>query len=282
MKNKLIKYTLYSFFIVLTIPVITSAMRINKLVKVQQKINNETTMKNTIIHRSETRNHADFGWLKVNHTFSFANYYNPERMNFGVLRVLNDDIIAGGKGFDMHFHDNMEIITIPLSGSLKHEDDMGNKGIISKGEIQVMSAGTGINHSEFNSDKVNDVNVLQIWVYTNKMNVEPRYQKKSLKELEKSNELFQILSPNKNNQGVWIYQNAWFSMGNFNKKIKTKYKLNDENNGVYIFIIEGTVNINNNQLSKRDGIGLWNIKSVEINAEMDSEILIMEIPMNKN
>jgi hypothetical protein len=145
-----------------------------------------------------------------------------------------------------------------------------------------MSAGTGINHSEFNSDKVNDVNVLQIWVYTNKMNVEPRYQKKSLKELEKSNELFQILSPNKNNQGVWIYQNAWFSMGNFNKKIKTKYKLNDENNGVYIFIIEGTVNINNNQLSKRDGIGLWNVKNVEINAEMDSEILIMEIPMNKN
>jgi len=267
---------------VLTIPVITSAMRINKLVKVQQKINNDTTMKNTIIHRSETRNHADFGWLKVNHTFSFANYYNPERMNFGVLRVLNDDIIAGDKGFDMHFHDNMEIITIPLSGSLKHEDDMGNKGIISKGEIQVMSAGTGINHSEFNSDKVNDVNVLQIWVYTNKLNVEPRYQKKSLKELEKSNELFQILSPNKNNRGVWIYQNAWFSMGNFNKKIKTNYKLNEENNGVYIFIIEGTVNINNNQLSKRDGIGLWNIKNVEINAEMDSEILIMEIPMNKN
>lgn len=234
---------------------------------------------NTVIHRANTRNSADFGWLKVNHTFSFANYYNPERMNFGALRVLNDDIISGGKGFSTHPHDNMEIITIPLEGSLKHEDSMGNGSIIKDGDIQVMSAGKGIRHSEYNANKKLEAKVLQIWVYPNKKNVNPRYQQLSIKDIRKKNGFFQILSPNKDDQGVWIHQNSWFLLGEFSETKTNNYELHSKTNGVYAFIIEGKANINGHDLNKRDGIGIWGIDSINISNSINSKILLMEVPM---
>ena len=188
--------------------------------------NKKNTISISVIHRANTRNSADFGWLKVNHTFSFANYYNPERMSFGALRVLNDDVIAPGKGFDTHPHKNMEIITIPLEGKLRHKDDMGNEGIISDTDIQVMSAGKGVYHSEFNADKNKEVKVLQIWLHPNKTYVEPRYQQMCLNDIYIKNDFFQILSPEKNDQGVWIHQNSWFFIGDFeNSEAVTKSQL---------------------------------------------------------
>jgi quercetin 2,3-dioxygenase len=235
-----------------------------------------------IFHKADSRGQADHGWLKVNHTFSFADYYNPERIHFGTLRVLNDDTIAGGEGFGTHPHDNMEIITIPLSGDLEHKDSMGNSGIITHGEIQVMSAGTGIQHSEFNANADKDVKVLQIWVFPNKKNVTPRYDQLSLKNLEKENELFQILSPNKDDNGSWIHQDAWFHMGNLKKGWKNSYTLNGNNHVVYIFLIEGKVNIENQELNKRDGLGISETKKFTINVIEDSQILLMEVPKNLN
>ena len=199
--------------------------------------NNEIITERTVLHKANTRGSANHGWLKVNHTFSFANYHNPNRMNFGVLRVLNDDIIAGGRGFNTHPHDNMEIITIPLEGDLEHKDSMGNGTVIKNGDIQVMSAGTGIKHSEFNANKELPVKVLQIWLFPNKRNVEPRYDQLSLKSISKQNTFNQILSPSSMDQGVWIHQNAWFSLGEFTQDMDINYTLNSDTNGVYAFII---------------------------------------------
>ena len=234
----------------------------------------------TIFHSEDSRGSANHGWLKAKHSFSFANYYNPERINFGVLRVLNDDTIDAGQGFATHPHDNMEIITIPLSGDLEHKDSMGNSGIIRAGEIQVMSAGTGIQHSEFNANKNKDLKLLQIWVFPNKQNVEPRYDQVSIQDLEKENELFQIVSPNKNDTGVWIHQDAWFYMGNLKKGWKNKYNLKGENNGVYVFLIDGKVKIGTHILNKRDALGISEANNFEIEVMADAQILLMEVPMN--
>lgn len=242
--------------------------------------NKETKTKNTVIHKANSRNSADFGWLKVNHTFSFANYYNPDRTNFGALRVLNDDTIMGGKGFSTHPHDNMEIITIPLKGSLKHKDDMGNGSIIKNGDIQVMSAGRGIQHSEYNGDDILPAKVLQIWLYPNKTNVIPRYQQLSIKSLIKPNIFSQILSPDIKDQGVWIHQNSWFSLGEFTQTTTSNYKLHSTSNGVYIFIIDGKVEINGHKLKKRDAIGIWQVDSINISSSIGSRVLVMEVPMN--
>jgi quercetin 2,3-dioxygenase len=231
------------------------------------------------LHKATTRGHADHGWLKTNHTFSFANYYNPERVHFGSLRVLNDDWIAGGQGFGMHPHDNMEILTIPLSGVVEHKDSMGNNGTITAGEIQVMSAGTGIYHSEFNGDKTMPLSLLQIWVFSDKKNVTPRYQQISLTEIEKQNELFQILSPSADDEGVWIHQQAWFSLGNFTVEWEGSYQLHRPASGVYVFVIEGEATVSGNQLSRRDGIGISEVADIEINATANTRILIMEIPV---
>lgn len=236
----------------------------------------------TIIHKANSRGHANHGWLNTHHSFSFANYYDPEKIHFGALRVLNDDWIASGEGFGTHPHDNMEIITIPLSGDLEHADSMGNKGAIRKGEIQVMSAGSGIQHSEFNANATKDLTLLQIWVYPNKQNVEPRYDQISIKELEKDNELFQILSPDKNDQGVWIHQDAWFHLGYLKSGWKGTYKLKGKNHGVYIFIIDGKTEIENVELDKRDAIGITESSEVNITVKENAEILIMEVPMNIN
>ncbi|MBC9795681.1 pirin family protein [Sinomicrobium weinanense] len=233
----------------------------------------------TTLHRADTRGHADHGWLNAHHSFSFANYYNPERMNFGALRVLNDDIVSGGMGFGMHPHDNMEIITIPLRGDLEHKDSMGNTGRIKNGEIQVMSAGTGIFHSEYNPNKDQETNLLQIWLFPNERNVEPRYDQISIEDYRKKNELYQVVSPDVNGQGTWIHQDAWFNLGDFDKGTAREYHLKKEGNGVYLFVMEGSVSVNGQTLDKRDAYGVWDTDKISITAENDARFLLMDVPM---
>jgi redox-sensitive bicupin YhaK (pirin superfamily) len=236
-------------------------------------------MENSVLHTADSRGNANHGWLHSRHTFSFANYYNPERMHFGVLRVLNDDIVAGGMGFGTHPHDNMEIISIPLEGDLEHKDSMGNTTVIRKGDIQVMSAGTGIKHSEYNKHSDKEVKFLQIWVYPNKKNVTPRYDQITIKESDRKNKFQQILSPNPNDEGVWIHQNAWFHLGNFEQGKMTNYVMKRAENGLYIFVLKGQILVNKQRLNTRDGMGIWNIEACSITAETQAEILLMEVPM---
>ena len=239
----------------------------------------EKTMK-SVLHKADTRGQADHGWLNTHHTFSFANYYNPERMNFGVLRVLNDDVVAAGKGFGTHPHDNMEIVSIPLSGDLEHKDSMGNTAVIKEGDIQVLSAGTGIFHSEYNHNKDQEVKFLQIWMFPKAKNVEPRYDQISLSEVKKTNEFYQILSPSKDDQGVWVHQDAWFYMADLETGKTAELQLKDSaNNGFYFFVINGEVMVGDQKLSSRDGYGLWDIDKVKIAAKQNSKVLAMEVPM---
>lgn len=234
---------------------------------------------NTVLHKANTRGHANHGWLDTHHTFSFANYYNPERMHFGVLRVLNDDRVAPGKGFGTHPHDNMEIISIPLQGDLEHKDSMGNVAVIKEGDVQVMSAGTGVFHSEYNRNPDKEVQFLQIWVFPNKKQVEPRYDQIPINELEKKNTFSQVLSPNADDQGVWVHQDAWFSIGNFDSGASATYQLNKKDNGVYFFVLEGEVEVGDQTLERRDGYGLWSLNEVEVTASANSRVLLMEVPM---
>ena len=240
---------------------------------------NSNVMNNAVLHKAESRGLADHGWLKSYHTFSFANYYNPERVNFGVLRVLNDDTVAPGMGFGTHPHENMEIISIPLEGDLEHQDSMGNTTVIKHGDIQVMSAGTGVKHSEYNKNKDSLVKFLQIWVFPNKKNVTPRYDQITLNVEDRHNKLQQILSPNAEDAGVWIHQNAWFYMGDFDKNFTTNYKVHDKKNGLYVFVLKGNIAVGEQNLETRDGYGIWNFDSVKITSKSDSEILLMEVPM---
>jgi redox-sensitive bicupin YhaK (pirin superfamily) len=237
-------------------------------------------MATTVLHKADTRGHADHGWLNAYHSFSFASWYNPERVQFGALRVLNDDTVAAGMGFGTHPHDNMEIITIPLEGDLAHKDSMGNTEIIRNGDVQVMSAGTGVKHSEFNPNKDQRTKLLQIWVFPNQKNVEPRYQQITLDPQERNNKLQQILSPNAEDAGVWIHQDAWFHLGKFDKGVITTYILKKEGNGVYAFILSGNVTIDGQELETRDGFGIWDINALAIEANTDAEFLLMEIPMH--
>lgn len=236
-------------------------------------------MANTVLHKADTRGDANHGWLHSKHTFSFANYYNPERMHFGALRVLNDDTVAGGRGFGTHPHDNMEIISIPLEGDLEHKDSMGNVAVIKNGEIQVMSAGTGIQHSEYNKSKDAAVKFLQIWVFPNKKNVTPRYDQIPLLLEDRKNKLQQILSPNPDDAGVWIHQNAWFHLADFDKGTTVDYQFKAKGNGLYIFDLKGDLKIDDQIINTRDGLGIWDTDSVKITAETDAEFLLMEVPM---
>lgn len=242
--------------------------------------NKENKTMNTVIHRSETRGNANHGWLKSRHTFSFANYNNPERMNFGVLRVLNDDRVQAGQGFGTHPHDNMEIISIPLKGDLEHQDSMGNVAVIKEGDVQVMSAGTGITHSEYNKNKDKEVQFLQIWVFPNEKNVTPRYDQISIRDIEKENAFYQVLSPNKEDQGVWVNQDAWFNMGKFTKGNKDEYTIQKSGNGVYLFVLDGEIEVHGEVLEKRDGMGIWDTESITVEATENARILLMEVPMN--
>lgn len=246
-----------------------------------QPVKKERENMKTIYHEAASRGHANHGWLNTHHTFSFANYFNPERMNFGVLRVLNDDTIDGGTGFGTHPHDNMEIISIPLEGDLEHKDSMGNTAVIKQGDIQVMSAGTGVFHSEYNANKDKPGSFLQIWVFPNKKNVSPRYDQISLKNEDLKNQFHQILSPNQEDEGVWIHQNAWFHMGEFENEKTSTYKLKDNTNGVYVFVIEGAIKIGEQTLNKRDGFGIYETDAFDITSIKDnSKILLMEVPMS--
>jgi quercetin 2,3-dioxygenase len=236
-------------------------------------------MLNSVLHKSETRGDANHGWLHSRHTFSFADYYDPERVHFGMLRVLNDDIVEAGKGFGTHPHDNMEIISIPLEGDLEHKDNMGNISIIKHGDVQVMSAGTGITHSEYNKNKDKQVKFLQIWVFPNRKNIKPRYDQITLNIADRHNKFQQILSPNPDDAGVWIYQNAWFHLEQFDKGFSADYNIKAKGNGVYAFILSGMVTINHQELNSRDGFGIWDIDKLSVKADTDAEFLLMEVPM---
>lgn len=233
----------------------------------------------TLLHRAETRGHAQHGWLNTHHTFSFADYYDPERIHFGALRVLNDDSIQGGKGFGMHPHDNMEVITIPLTGKLEHQDSMGNKEVMHAGEIQVMSAGTGILHSEFNADSSEELTLLQIWVFPKHKNTQPRYSQISLSDVAKSDELYAIVTPNPEAEGAWIGQDAWFYLGDLSQGWKGTHSLKSDRNGVYLFVIDGSVEVQGIQLNTRDGLGLSEVEVIDIHAITTARILLMEVPM---
>lgn len=235
---------------------------------------------NQVLHKADTRGSADWGWLQAKHSFSFANYYNPDRMNFGVLRVLNDDVIAAGRGFATHPHDNMEIVTIPLYGDLEHKDSMGNGSVIRQYDLQHMSAGTGITHSEFNPNKDKETRSLQIWLFPKEAGIVPKYHQQSFQPEKRKNRLQCVVSPDPARYGgIYVHQHAWFSMGNLKKGFKTTYKINRQGNGVYAFIIEGDVSINGQKLNRRDGFGIWNIAELNITADSDAEILLMDVPM---
>ena len=238
------------------------------------------TMGNIILHKAGERGHANHGWLNSYHSFSFASYYNPDKMHFGVLRVLNDDTVAPGMGFGTHPHDNMEIISIPLDGDLEHKDSMGNTTVIRHGDIQVMSAGTGIRHSEYNKNKDKEVKFLQIWLFPNKKGVTPRYDQISLNPEERNNKLQQILSPSADDEGVWIHQDAWFHMGRFEQGKGTTYSSKRAGNGVYAFVIKGSFTVNGQVLEARDAAGITDADSIALSANSaDAVILLMDIPM---
>ena len=224
---------------------------------------------------------ADHGWLHSRHTFSFANYHNPERMHFGLLRVLNDDQVAPGMGFGTHPHDNMEIISIPLEGDLEHKDSMGNVTVIKEGDVQVMSAGTGVSHSEYNKNKDKPVKFLQIWVFPNQKNVKPHYGQITLNPDDRHNTLQQIVSPNPVSDGAGIYQDAWFHLGRLDKGFSLEYTIRKSGNGVYAFILKGDISIDGTDLNERDGLGIWNTDKISLKANsQDAEVLLMEVPMN--
>lgn len=233
----------------------------------------------TIFHPANERGSADHGWLKVNHSFSFANWYNPEKVHFGNLRVLNDDTVAPGKGFGTHPHDNMEIITIPLEGQLAHKDSMGNASTINAGEIQVMSAGSGVQHSEFNPSADTATNLFQIWIFPNKRNVEPRYDQFKIDENRMQNQWLQLVSPNKDDDGTWIYQDAYLSMGRFPANETIQYSLHHRDHGVYLMVVEGEVTIGDQKMQKRDAIGITDTDALKIKTQANSRLLLIEVPM---
>ena len=231
----------------------------------------------TIFHKSTERGHANHGWLDSHHSFSFAHFYDPEKIHFGALRVLNDDIVQGGMGFGTHPHDNMEIISIPLSGDLEHKDSMGNTGVIRQNDVQLMSAGTGIQHSEYNKNKDKLVNFLQIWVFPKKKNIVPRYDQQTFKPEDRVNKLQEIVSPA--DGGVHINQDAWFYLTDLEKGKNVNYTLHDKSHGVYVFVIDGDVNVNGTALNKKDGLGVSETDSLSIKADSNSKVLLMEVPM---
>ncbi len=236
-------------------------------------------MKAQVLHKAQSRGSANYGWLNSYHTFSFANYYNPDRMGFGVLRVLNDDVVQGGMGFETHSHRDMEIISIPLFGSLEHKDTLGNEFIIQKDEVQVMSAGTGISHSEYNASQNDKVNFLQIWVYPRKKMLKPSYSQKKFDRNKRENQFQLIVTPDGREDSVIIHQEAYFSLIDL-KQSQKEYKKFKMDNGVYIFIISGLVDLNGEKLHSRDGLGIVGAGEIVLHSDIDSEILIMEIPMS--
>jgi redox-sensitive bicupin YhaK (pirin superfamily) len=233
----------------------------------------------TTYHPAASRGNANHGWLQSYHTFSFANYYNPERMNFGVLRVLNDDTVQAGMGFGTHPHRDMEIISIPLEGDLEHKDSMGNTTVIRNGDVQVMSAGTGVQHSEYNKNPDQPVKFLQIWVMPKAKNVTPRYDQITLNPADRKNTFQQILSPNAHDAGVWIHQDAWFYLADLDADMHRNLPLKKSGNGFYVFLLSGKIQVGDQTLETRDGLGIWETTGLDFTALQQSEVLVMEVPM---
>lgn len=240
--------------------------------------NDQSRMKK-VLHTSQTRGHANHGWLNAKHSFSFAQWYSPERINFGALRVLNDDIVAPGMGFGKHPHDNMEIITIPLRGSLRHEDSMGFSEVVKAGEVQVMSAGTGIFHSEMNASQEEEINLFQLWIFPNKQGVTPRYEQKSYDSADTAQRFLQLVSPNANEEGVWIHQNAWIHLVSMEENTSLTYTIKGSGNGAYFMNIDGEFKIEQERLNERDAIGIWDTKEIVLQNKQKGQMLVIEVPM---
>ena len=233
----------------------------------------------TVFHAAAERGFASRGWLKSYHSFSFSSYHDPEKMNFGLLRVLNDDFVEQGMGFGTHGHDNMEIVSIPLSGALKHNDSTGREAVINHGDVQIMSAGSGIQHSEYNNSKTEPVKFLQIWVFPKKKDIEPRYEQKSFNEADKKNQFLTVVSPEKNAKSIWINQDAYFSMANLDANFNLDYTLKNPNHGIYAFVLEGNVDVAGKTLGERDALGVYETDKVSFKANSDAKILVIEVPM---
>jgi redox-sensitive bicupin YhaK (pirin superfamily) len=236
---------------------------------------------NKVLHIANERGLVSFGWLEARYSFSFGNYYNADKMNFGALRVLNDDTIAPGMGFGKHPHKNMEIITIVQSGALKHEDSMGNKGIIEAGDIQVMSAGSGIEHSEVNASSQNSLTLFQLWIHSQTLDVTPRYEQNKIAPLLTENGFTTIVKPKQEalKDDIWIHQQAYISIGNFSNQTQINYSMQQSQNGVYIMVIKGSIVVADQTLQQRDAIGLWNTHSIDMTITKNSKVLVVEVPM---
>jgi quercetin 2,3-dioxygenase len=236
----------------------------------------------TILHKAGERGHADHGWLNAHHSFSFASWHDPEKVHFGLLRVLNDDVVAPGMGFGMHPHDNMEIVTIPLEGALEHKDNMGNHGVIKRSEVQVMSAGTGVYHSEFNASKTEPVKLFQVWIFPRERNVTPRYDQKMFDASGRKNKFQTLVAPEKNtgNDGhLWVHQDAVFSMADLDEGMELEYKVKFKGNGAYVMLVNGEAEVAGQNLGKRDALGVWETDAFSIKAKKNSEVLVIEVPM---
>ena len=235
----------------------------------------------TTFHKADTRGVADHGWLNSRHTFSFAGYLNPDRMGFGTLRVINDDIVQPGMGFGRHPHENMEIISIPVTGQLRHQDSMGNIQHIKAGEVQIMSAGTGITHSEYNGSDAEIVNFLQIWVLPKQQDIEPHYGQQLFSCDDRNNRFQEVVSPDKagNSEAIWINQDAWFFRGDFDAGYSGSYSIKRPGNGAYFFVIDGALTIAGEQLERRDGIGIEDTDRIDFSVAEDCQLLVMDVPM---
>lgn len=234
-----------------------------------------------IVHRAADRGHANFGWLDSWHSFSFGSYYHPERMGFGALRVINDDTVAAGGGFGTHPHENMEIVSIPLAGALRHRDSTGNEGVIRPGDVQIMSAGTGIRHSEYNDSSAEAVRFLQIWVFPREANIQPRYEQKSFAPETLKNRIVTIVSPDAKPEdaAVWINQNARFSLSDLDAGASLEYKLHDPAAGLYVFVVEGAATVAGVELDRRDAVGLQDAASAQLTSAAGARLLLMEVPL---
>ncbi len=250
----------------------------NYFEKLDASFKNPKTM-TTIIHRASDRGHANHGWLDAHHSFSFANWYDPNKIHFGMLRVLNDDIVAPGQGFGMHPHNDMEIITIILKGALEHKDNMGNGSVIRPGDVQVMSAGSGVLHSEFNPSSAEEVNLFQLWIFPKEKGIKPRYDQKTFSPDLRKNSVQLVASGFKKNGELYIHQDAAISLGSIDKDSSIDYTMNRKENGVYMMVVDGSIQVNDEKLSKRDAIGVKGTESIHIKAESDSQILFIEVPM---
>lgn len=234
----------------------------------------------TVLYKNEERGYANHGWLKSHHTFSFAGYYNPAKINFGMLRVVNDDSVLGGYGFGTHPHDNMEIVSIPLQGAIRHQDSIGTNGVIKTGDVQIMSAGYGIEHSEYNNSKTEELKFLQIWVFPKKKDIEPRYQQLSYDPAKMKNTILEVVSPEQKEDTLWINQDAYFSLSELDQNESLNYQVRKPNHGVFVFALEGALELSDLQINRRDAVGVYQTENFELKAKQNSRILFIEVPMN--